>query len=154
MHYSLVYGRENEPWNEKDMFSWTVISLVCSYNKEGSTNCATVSRIRRQQRILQNHSIDNHVTVPKRNKQQWQDQVLCKVYFAKRHYIKDITSPQQVRGMIQLTEGNFTTPETFQALISMSEGRTINIHRNEEKEIGRYRYLLKEPALSRYLATL
>ena len=57
MHYSVVYGRENEPWNEKDMFSWTVISLVCVYNKEGSTNCVTVSRIRRQQGILQNHSI-------------------------------------------------------------------------------------------------
>ena len=46
MHYSLVYGRENEPWNEKDMFS-----------KEGSANCVTVSRIRRQQGILENHSI-------------------------------------------------------------------------------------------------
>ena len=55
--YSIVFGRENEPWNEEDMFSWTVITLACVDSKEGSTNCGTVSRIRRQQEILQNHSI-------------------------------------------------------------------------------------------------
>ena len=52
LHYSVVNGRENEPWNEEDMFSWAVISLVCVDNKEGSTNCGTVSRIRRQQEPL------------------------------------------------------------------------------------------------------
>ena len=57
MHYSIVYGRENEPWNEEDMFSWTVISLVCVDNKEDSTNRGTFSRIRRQQVILHNSSI-------------------------------------------------------------------------------------------------
>ena len=103
MHYSVVYGKENEPWNEKDMFSWTVISLVCVYNKQGSTNCVTVSRIRRQHdESFRTTPLPNHITVPKRNEQQWQDQVLCKVYFAKRHCIKDITSPQQIRVMIQL----------------------------------------------------
>ena len=105
MHYSVVYGRENEPWNEEDMFSWTVISLVCVDNKEDSTNRGTFGHIRRQQVIPHNSSLVppcNSTKKKNKQQQQWQGRVLCKVYFAKRPYIKDITSPQQVRVMIQL----------------------------------------------------
>ena len=46
-------------------------------------------------------SLSLRVTVPKRNKQQWQKGP-CKVFFAMRLYLKDITSPQQVRDMMEL----------------------------------------------------
>ena len=74
MHYSVVYGRENEPWNEEDMFSWTVISLVCVDIKVDSTNRGTFGRIRRQQIILHNSSI-----VPPCNRHQKEKQTTTTV---------------------------------------------------------------------------
>ena len=65
----------------------------CVHKREDSVNCATVNRITIQREIPQ-----NHFNVPTSNSSN-EDSV---VSFATRHYIKNITSPQQVREMMQL----------------------------------------------------
>ena len=57
-------------------------------------------------------------------------------------YQRDNFTPASQRHDRVGRKGTFATPETIQALISMSETNTNKIDRNEEKEIGMYRYML------------
>ena len=83
------------------MFSWTIISLVSLDNKEGSTNCGAVNCISRQRKIVQ-----NHFTVPQSDSNKEEQATvrkgLYKVSFALRLYLKDISSPHKVRGLMVL----------------------------------------------------
>ena len=127
----VIYGRDNEPWAEEYKFGWTVIGPVCLDNKEDSTNCATVNLI-----TIRRESSQNHFNVPTSNSAK-EDSV---VPFATRHYVKDITSPQHVREMMQLdySERHYARniPGTEKSE-SVEDKRfrdilTTNIHKNEK----------------------
>ena len=126
----IIYGTDNEPWAEEYKFGWTVIGPVCLDKREDSANCATVNRI-----AIQRENPQNVFNVPTSNSSK-EDSV---VSFATKHYIKDVTSPQQVRGMMQLdySELHYTRsiPGTEKSE-SVEDKRfcntlTANIHKNE-----------------------
>ena len=126
----IIYGTDNEPWAEEYKFGWTVIGPVCLDKREDSANCATVNRIAIQRENLQN--VFNLAT----SNSSKEDSV---VSFATKHYIKDVTSPQQVREMMQLdySELHYTRsiPGTEKSE-SVEDKRfcnilTANIHKNE-----------------------
>ena len=126
----IIYGTDNEPWAEEYKFGWTVIGPACLDKREDSANCATVNRI-----TIQRENPQNVFNVPTSNSSK-EDSV---VSFATKHYIKDVTSPQQVRGMMQLdySELHYTRsiPGTEKSE-SVEDKRfcntlTANIHKNE-----------------------
>ena len=95
-----------------------------------SANCAMVNRITIQREIPQ-----NHFNVPTSNSSK-EDSVIS---FAIRHYIKDVTSPQQIREMMQLDYSELhhtrNIPGTERSE-SVEDKRfcdilTTNIHKNE-----------------------
>ena len=127
---SIIYGGEDEPWAEEYKFGWTIIGPVCLHKREDSANCAMVNRITIQREIPQ-----NHFNVPTSNSSK-EDSVIS---FAIRHYIKDITSPQQIREMMQLDYSELhhtrNIPGTERSE-SVEDKRfcdilTTNIHKNE-----------------------
>ena len=127
----IIYGTDNEPWAEEYKFGWTVIGPVCLDKREDSANCATVNRI-----TIQRENPQNLFNVPTSNSSK-EDSV---VSFATKHYTKDITSPQQVREMMQLdySELHYTRsiPGTEKSE-SVEDKRfcntlTANIHKNEK----------------------
>ena len=89
----IIYGTDNEPWDEEHKFGWTVIGPVCLDKREDSANCATVNHI-----TIQRENPQILFNVPTSNSSK-EDYV---VSFATKHYTKDITSPQQVRETMQL----------------------------------------------------
>ena len=127
----IIYGTDNEPWAEEYKFGWTVIGPVCLDKREDGANCATVNRI-----AIQRENPQNVFNVPTSNSSK-EDSV---VSFATKHYIKDVTSPQQVREMMQLdySELHYTRsiPGTDKSE-SVEDKRfcntlTANIHKNEK----------------------
>jgi len=127
---SIIYGREDEPWAEEYKFSWTIIGPVCLHKREHSVNCATVNRITIQREIPQ-----NHFNVPTSNSSK-EDSVIS---FTTRHYIKDVTSPQQVREMMQLDYSELHHTQNIpgtEKSESVEDWRfcnilTISIHKNQ-----------------------
>ena len=127
----IIYGRDNEPWAEEYKFGWTVIGPVCLDKGEDSANCATVNRI-----TIQRENPQKLFNVPTSNSSK-EDSV---VSFATKHYTKDITSPQQVREMMQLdySEVHYARNNTGAERSESIEDKrfrnilTTNIHKNEK----------------------
>lgn len=89
----VIYGRDNEPWAEEYKFGWTIIGPVCLDNQQDSTACATVNRI-----TVQREDSHNLFNVPTSNSSREE----AVVSFASKHQSKDVTTPQQIRDMMQL----------------------------------------------------
>lgn len=127
----IIYGTDNEPWDEEHKFGWTVIGPVCLDKREDSANCATVNHI-----TIQRENPQILFNMPTSNSSK-EDYV---VSFATKHYTKDITSPQQVRETIQLDYSKLhytrSIPGTEKSE-SVEDKRfcntvTANIHKNEK----------------------
>ena len=89
----IIYGSDNEPWAEEYKFGWTIIGPVCVDKEEETLNCASVNRI-----TVQSEYPQNVFTVPTSNR--FKEESI--VSFATRQHLKDVTSPQQIREMMQL----------------------------------------------------
>ena len=127
----IIYSTDNELWDEEYKFGWTVIGPVCLNKREDSAKCATVNRI-----AIQRENPQNVFNVPTSNSSK-EDSV---VPFANKHYIKDNTSPQQVREMMKLdySELHYTQsiPGTEKSE-SVEDKRfcntlTANVHKKEK----------------------
>ena len=88
----IIYGNDNEPWAEQYKFGWTIIGPVCLDNR-GTENCATVNRI-----IILREDPQNLFNWPTSNS----SKEIPVVSFTTKHCLKDVTSPQQIRQMMQL----------------------------------------------------
>ncbi|XP_032232082.2 uncharacterized protein LOC116614782 isoform X1 [Nematostella vectensis] len=82
----VIAGSPEEPWAEKYKFGWTVIGRVCKDRDDDVTarvNCVTVER-----EVLLEHNASSHTTV--------------QPPFVRTTPSKDMTSPQQIRQMMEL----------------------------------------------------
>ncbi|PFX13024.1 hypothetical protein AWC38_SpisGene22936 [Stylophora pistillata] len=127
----IIYGTDNEHWDEEYKFGWTVIGPVCLDKREDRRNYETVNCI-----AIRRENPQKVFNVPTSNSSK-EDPV---VSFATKHYIKDVTSPQQVEEMMQLdySELQYTRsiPGTERSQ-SVEDKRfrdtlTANIHKNEK----------------------
>lgn len=134
----IIYDRDKEPLAEDYGFRWTVIGLVCLDKKEDNANFSIVNCI-----ATQRENPQNLFNEPTSNSSK-EDSA---VSFATKHYIKDVTSSQQVREMMQVdySELYYTQKITGTEKSESVEDKyfcntlTTNIHKNK-KGIGRCPY--------------
>lgn len=134
----IIYDRDKEPLAEDYGFRWTVIGPVCLDKREDNANFSTVNCI-----ATQRENPQNLFNEPTSNSSK-EDSA---VSFATKHYIKDVTSSQQVREMMQVdySELYYTQKITGTEKSESVEDKyfcntlTANIHKNK-KGIGRCPY--------------
>ena len=80
----VIYGKEEEPWEGEYKFGWNIIGPVCLENN-----------------IKEQNKTANRITVMKENHFNIDDPS-SEVPLRGNHQSKDVTSPQQVREMMQL----------------------------------------------------
>lgn len=126
----IIHVSDNEPWAEEYKFGWTIIGPVCVDKEKETLNYASVDRI-----TVQSEYPQNVFTIPTSNRYKEESVVS----FATRQYLKDVTSPQQVREMMQLDYSelyharNIPGTEKGESVEDkrFSEILTTNIHKNE-----------------------
>lgn len=126
----VIYGKDNEPWAEEYKFGWTIIGPVCLDNQQDSTACATVNRI-----TVRREDSHNLFNVPTSNSSREE----AVASFASKHQSKDVTTPQQIREMMQLDYSELHHSRTIRGTEnteSVEDRRfndllTTSIHTNE-----------------------
>lgn len=126
----IIHVSDNETWAEEYKFGWTINGPVCVDKEKETLNYASVDRI-----TVQSEYPQNVFTIPKSNRYKEESVVS----FATRQYLKDVTSPQQVREMMQLDYSelyharNIPGTEKGESVEDkrFSEILTTNIHKNE-----------------------
>ena len=94
---NIIYGGASEPWAEEYKFGWTIIGRVCQENPE--EHIATVNRVTVQRENLMDYDPRKASTAAASNILQDADAV---GFFVGKSQTKDVTSPQQLREMMQL----------------------------------------------------
>ena len=125
----IIYGNDSEPWAEQYKFGWTIIGPVFLDNR-GSGNCATINHI-----TIQIEHPQNLFNWPTSNSSKEEPVVS----FTTKHCLKDVTSPQQIRQMMQLDYSELYHARNIpgsEKSESVEDKRftsflTTNIHRNE-----------------------
>ena len=126
----IIYGKEDEPWAEEYKFGWTIIGRVCPDNREDTSVTATVNRV-----TVQREDPQTFFSVPTSNSSQ--DKSV--VSYATKQYRKDVTTPQQLREMMQLDYSELHHSRTIRGMEqseSIEDRRfndllTAGIHTNE-----------------------
>ena len=94
---NIIYGGANEPWAEEYKFGWTIIGRVCQGNPD--EHIATVNRVTVQRENLMDYDPIKASTAAASNVLQDSDAV---GFFVGKSQTRDVTSPQQLREMMQL----------------------------------------------------
>ena len=81
----VIFGNDEEPWAEQYKFGWTIIGRVCR-NKHPTSNAASVNRVIVEREMLLDRCEELSITPP----------------FKNLTNSKDLTSPKQVRLMMEL----------------------------------------------------
>ena len=81
----VIFGHNEEPWAEQYKFGWTIIGRVCK-DKHSRTNAASVNRVTVEREMLLDSCEEVPITPPFKNLMS----------------SKDLTSPKQVREMMEL----------------------------------------------------
>ena len=82
---NVMFGKDEEPWAEQYKFGWTIIGRVCK-DKQRTQNSASVNRVTVERETLLDRSKETSRPPP----------------FEKVTNTKDLTSPKQVREMMEL----------------------------------------------------
>ena len=81
----MIFGKDEEPWTEQYKFGWTIIGRVCK-DKQRTQNSASVNRVTVERETLLDRSEGTY-----------RPPLLEKIANT-----KDLTSPKQVREMMEL----------------------------------------------------
>ena len=133
----VIYGEADEPWAEKYKFGWTIIGPVCldKIAPHEPTSEASVNRVTVMREELPVHDAGNVLASQISHSNRQTDIV---THFFGKTQVKDMTSPQQIREMMQLdfSELNYSRKTPGTELVQSIEDRrfcqimSTEIHKN------------------------